>query len=263
MRFVFKPKRRIAGKSVTSPFYSGRFRLAGDKKPTEVRLRTRDKQVAESKLKKLVDELEQEREGLIAPKSVREGLQKPLSDQADDYVAELRRLGRNEQYVSERRAQIAALASDCSWRLTRDVTRESFCEWRQRQPAKSPKTLNEYLVAVRSMMNWLERAERIPRNPLREVEKVADHGEPSFQRRALTLDEARRLVALKSVRRIVYLVALDISEDLARVKERLAENRISLNEKARRRNWRKTRRVRSAGSPNERRPNSPSRRSSR
>jgi integrase len=206
--FVFRPKRRKAGKVVSSPFYSGRYRLAADVKATTVPLQTTDKQVAQEKLKRLVLELEQERQGMIAPRSLREGMQKPLVEQLEEYIAELRRLGRDEQYVDGVQSQILTLARECPWRLLKDVSADTFRTWRQRQ-TKSPKTLNEYLAAASSCLTWLECQGRIPKNCLRAVEKIANHGEPCFQRRALTREEARRLVALESVRRIVYLTALE------------------------------------------------------
>ena len=67
--FVFKQKRRIGGKIVVSACYSGRYRLAGEFQDTTVRLEVSDKQAAESKLRKLVQELEREGEGLIRPRS--------------------------------------------------------------------------------------------------------------------------------------------------------------------------------------------------
>ena len=76
--FVFKPKRRKNGKVTAARFYSGRYRLAGDDKPTDVPLQTVDKQVAKARLDRIVQDLEREHEGMIAPKSIRMGAQKPL-----------------------------------------------------------------------------------------------------------------------------------------------------------------------------------------
>ena len=67
--FVFKQKRRIGGKLIVSSCYSGRYRLAGEFQDTTVRLGVSDKQAAESKLRKLVQELEREGEGLIRPRN--------------------------------------------------------------------------------------------------------------------------------------------------------------------------------------------------
>jgi hypothetical protein len=97
--------------------------------------------------------------------------------------------------VNGLRAHILTLLKECGWKLAKDVTLKILRAWRQRQ-RKSVKTLNEYLAAISSLLNWMERAERIPKNPLHCVEKVDNQGEPTFRRRALTIGEARGLIAV-------------------------------------------------------------------
>ncbi len=191
-------------------FYARRWSGTGrrDGKPTDVPLRTTDKQVAKARLDRIVQELEREREGMVAPKSIRVGAQVPLVDQMKEHLAERLRLGRREQYVNGLRAHILTLLKDCGWHVAKDVTPESFRAWRQRQ-TKSVKTLNEYFAAISSLLNWMERAERILKNPLHCVDKIENHGEPTFQRRALTIEEARRLIAVAGPRRPTYLTALE------------------------------------------------------
>jgi integrase len=205
---VFKHKRRKDGKLISARFYSGRYRLEGDSRATTVALKTTDKQVAEAKLKRLVDELERERAGLLAPKAIREGLQKLFVELMAEYVAEKRRIGCDEKYVAGLHLQLSTLARECRWSIVKDVTAETFQAWRQKQ-IKSPKTLNEYLTAVRSLLSWLERSERIPRNPLRNVEKLKNHGEPCYQRRSLSPEQARELLRVAGPRRVLYATALE------------------------------------------------------
>ena len=205
---VFKHKRRTDGKLVSARFYSGRYRLAGDSKATTVALKTTDKQVAEAKLKQLVQELERERAGLLAPKAIREGLQKLFVELMAEYLAERRRIGCDEKYVAGVHHQLSTLAKECRWSIVKDVTAETFQAWRQKQK-KSPKTLNEYLTAIRSLLSWLERSERIPRNPLKNVEKLKNHGEPCYQRRSLSVEQARELLRVAGPRRALYAMALE------------------------------------------------------
>jgi len=205
--FVFKQKRRVGGKIVVSSCYSGRYRLAGEFQDTTVRLEVSDKQAAESKLRKLVQELEREGEGLIPVKKLRDGLQMPFSGLVEEYVAELNRLGRNEKYVKGVRKQLEILAAGCSWRTVKDVSADSFLKWRQRQTLIA-KTLNEYLICVSALMNWAERFERVSSNPLRHVTRIESSADPTFKRRALTDEEARRLLAVSGPRATVYLTAI-------------------------------------------------------
>ena len=205
--FVFKQKRRIGGKLVLSACYSGRYRLAGEFQDTTVRLDVSDKQAAESKLRRIVQELEREGEGLIPAKKLRDGLQMPFFGLVEEYVAELNRLGRTEKYVKGVRKQLEALAAGCSWRTVKDVSADSFLKWRQRQTLIA-KTLNEYLISVAALMNWAERFERIASNPLRHVTRIESSADPTFKRRALTDEEARRLLAVSGPRATVYLTAI-------------------------------------------------------
>ena len=58
------------------------------------------------------------------------------------------------------------------------------------------------------MLNWLLKHHCIKANPLACVDKVSTIGKETFKRRALTDDEAKRLLEVSSLRRPIYLTAL-------------------------------------------------------
>jgi integrase len=205
--FVFKPKRQAGGKSAVSACYSGRYRLAGELRDTTIALGVSDKQVAEAKLRRIVQELEREGEGLIPSRKLRDGLQMPFSGLIGEYVAELARLGRNEKYIKGVRKQLEKLGEACGWRVLKDVSADSFLKWRQKQKLIA-KTLNEYLISASALLNWAERFERIASNPLRHVTRIESSADPTFKRRALTDGEARRLLWVAGPRATVYLIAI-------------------------------------------------------
>ena len=64
----------------------------------------------------------------------------------------------------------------------KDVTSDSFQAWRAKQ-SLAPKTVNEYLTSITSLLNWMEKHERIERSPLRHVEKVQTNGKQARPRR--------------------------------------------------------------------------------
>jgi hypothetical protein len=64
---------------------------------------------------------------------------------------------------SDRRMRVRTLSFQSA------TASESFCSWRRKQN-KSPKTLNEYLSAIGTLLNWLESA--TGPNPLRHVEQM-------------------------------------------------------------------------------------------
>ena len=183
---------------------SGALRLDGDRKLTDVPLRTFDKQVAMERLKKIVREKQQEREGLIASKPQREAAQRPLVEHLEDFIRSRQSIGRDAKYVKELRKKVLTLVEECGWELPCHVTAESFEQWRNGQD-KSAKTLNEYLGAISGLMRWLER--RVGANPLRFVEKARVDGTQQRDRRAFTLEQLGSLVAVSGERGVVYLTA--------------------------------------------------------
>jgi integrase len=95
----------------------------------------------------------------------------------------------------------------CSWRTIKDITADSFCAWRRTQKVRA-KTLNEYLNAISVLLNGLVNRGRIPGNPLAFVQRIHNHEDAKLVRRALTLDEARRLISAGGERTVLYWVAM-------------------------------------------------------
>jgi integrase len=187
--------------------WRGRYKLPGMPKLIEVALGTTDKRVAEQRLEQIVREKQQEAAGIIAPRALREGAGKPLSEHVVDLVADLKAKGRARRYYALVKVRIERLLAQCEWHLPRDVTADGFLAWRSRQSI-APKTLNEYLGAMMVLLNWMQRHGRLLANPLRSVEKVNTSGREVVRRRALTDDEVRRLLDAAGGRRTVYLMAV-------------------------------------------------------
>jgi len=207
MQNVFRPSRRRNGKAVKSAKYRGRFTVLDDRQVFDVPLHTADRQVAEQRLRELVREKEREAVGLLDPKPLRAGAQRPLAAQLAEFVADLDARGRSGDYVRHVDARAAALLKDCGWHRAGDVTADSFEKWRAGKHA-SAKTLNEYLNAATAFLNWMAERNRIAANPLRVVRKVEARGRETFQRRALSVEECQRLVDGAGPRRLLYLAAL-------------------------------------------------------
>jgi integrase len=87
-----------------------------------------------------------------------------------------------------------------------NVSADSLIAWRSRQH-NSARTLNHYLQAMVSFLNWLERAGRIKGNPLKFVAKIDERGQSKRVRRAFKDHELRRLVEGAGARGIVYFTA--------------------------------------------------------
>lgn len=199
---VFKRKRR--GKRDRN--YTGDYLSPLTGTRAQVALRVTDKRVAEEKLRQLVQDEEREAVGLALPKPLVQAAALPLAEHLRDYLADLKAQGRARGYLVHQEGYVKRLLDACGWRLPRDVTPDGFATWRARQRL-APRTLNHYLAGVGSFFEWMRRHGRISANPLASVGRVETRGRERC-RRALTPDEARRLVAAAGERAALYLVAL-------------------------------------------------------
>ncbi len=204
---VFKPSRRKNGKRVQQRLWWGQYRLDRDTDITRVPLLTPDKQIARERLSKLVRTIQQERDGLIAPGSMREATSMSVSELGGLYANRLDELGRDDHYVKISGDRIRRLSKECDWHHLRDVTGASFQKWRAQQTT-APRTLNDYLATLRSFFRWLIRENMATFDPFQHVEPVEERGRRRRPRRALTVEEFHRLLQAAPIeRRRFYLAA--------------------------------------------------------
>ena len=109
---IFKRKRRVNGKVVSSHCYYGHYTLADDTTQKTVALGVTDLQVAKAKLRKIVQDAEREAAGIVAPKHLRESAQKPLTAHLDDFLADLKASGRAEMYQANVGYRLTKLFKD-------------------------------------------------------------------------------------------------------------------------------------------------------
>ncbi len=207
IRSIFKPSRNRNGKRVRSRIYWGQYRIDPDDPITRVSLQTADKRVAEKRLDEIVSEIEQERAGVIAPRSFRSASSKPVVDHVDDFLADLKTRGRSKEYTRKVNSRLHKLIDECAWGSLSDVSADSFITWRS-MAKQSPRTLNHYLDAAQVLMGWLVDGGRVPENPLNGVQKVDTRGRETFERRAFSDDEIRRLIAVSGPRAAIYSLAV-------------------------------------------------------
>ena len=207
IKTLFRPKRMRNGKRVVSRLYSLKLRLDGELRIAVIPLGVSDRQVAEEKTRKLIQEREREMAGMILPKAQREAAQATLETHLRDFVCDLKAKGRNPQYVNEMENKLTLLAADCCWRQIRDVTADSFVRWRSRQD-KSPKTLNEYLASAKGLLNWMVKHGRMMTNTLAVVQKVETRGREVRPRRAYADAEIKALLGVAGKYRLPCLMAV-------------------------------------------------------
>src|SRR5437660_10982330 len=96
---VYRPSRVKNKRRVVARMYRGKYRLDPREKIKDVPLHTNDKQVAQQKLRKILEDEQNERAGFIRPKKQRETMQRPLSEHIDTFIAERYAVGRHEKQV--------------------------------------------------------------------------------------------------------------------------------------------------------------------
>jgi integrase len=197
--------------------YEGRYRLGDDARLTQVSLGCTNRQVAEKKLRELMDEKEREAAGLIAPKAEREAANKPLKIHLEDWIA-LKERVRDDQYLVGVRNRVLRLIKDCGWKYAKDVKPEDYTRWVSASKL-SPKTLNDFLVSIRTLLNWMTKQGRVGFNPLRSLDLLPANEDKRRPRRAFTEEELARLVGKSGERGIVYLVAATTGLRLGELRE--------------------------------------------
>src|SRR5581483_1559397 len=175
LRYVFKPK--------GSRVYRGRYRLGNNPQIFDVPLHTDKKHVAEAELRQLVKESEEEKLGLVKPRALRDATQRPLLEHLTDFIADITARRRCHTHISHTRNRLKRLFTECGWKFIHDISADGFIKWRSRQTF-SPKTANEYLGHATALFNWMERNERLERNPLKSVGKSETRGQERYVRRA-------------------------------------------------------------------------------
>ncbi len=195
--------------SERKPYYRLRYRVHGEYRWRTKSLGVRNKDVAERKRLEFIEEHEKEAAGIIAPKAQRIAAKADLRDLVAEYVADLQARRCGTKFVENTKRQILKPAEFCEWRTIADVTSSDFLRWRSANGRSAPKTLNHYLASLNGFFAWLRKTERTEADPLSRVTKVNEKREVRRKRRALTDDEAKRLLAAApGWRREVYFLAL-------------------------------------------------------
>jgi integrase len=205
---IYKPKRHRNGKRTTGRLYRARVKLTGDNKVRDISLGVTDKQVAQQKLNKLIQELEHESAGLIPAKAEREAAQSPLLDLISEYVNELTVLGRSVDHLRHVNTRLRRLVRECHWARLADVTPASFQSWHKEQASKAPKTLNEYLATLSAFWTWLRKQSRVMVNHFELVERADTRGKERIQRRALSDAQAVQLLQVAGKNQLAYMLPL-------------------------------------------------------
>ena len=179
----------------------------------EETLKTRDRRVAEKRMRERITEIEREHEGIIAPKLQRVAGQATLESQVNDYIEALKGDNRDRKYIANSSSRLRRLIQECDWRRLVDVTPDSFVTWRNvarnltTGTSLSAKSKAQYQDHVHAFLEWLNEVGRIGHNPFQGVRKVDVRREDDEDKRAFADSELERLFALEVPQAPIYYLA--------------------------------------------------------
>jgi len=214
---VFKRRRKRDGKVAKSRYWYGQHR-DGQGKLVRVKLAP-DKREAERLMAEHVAQAERTRLGLVSRYAPHQ--KRPLSEHLAEYGTFLRAKGRTRKHVGETVAKCRAVLDGCGFRSVADLSASRVQEWLAslRERGLSASTANHYLRAIKSFTVWLVRDGRTGENRLAYLRALDTKADRRHERRALSDDEARRLLAVAergtpvlgmpgSLRALTYRLAL-------------------------------------------------------
>lgn len=182
--------RKVTMKSET---WSGKFNGADGKEVVES-LGTKDRGEALQILAQRVKNAQREALGDYDP--TEEHRMRPLMEHLDDYFAASAAVGNTEKHVQHARSRINKIVDYCGFKRLHDINTAKVQQFIATLKArnKAMATQNHYVVAIHGFVNWLVKAERLTRSPLRQLKKQNAATDIRHRRRALSLDEVSRLI---------------------------------------------------------------------
>ncbi len=208
MGSVYRPTRtdEQTGQRVKYRAYRIAYVNANGKRITEKAYH--DKAASEALLRKREQEVERTLAGL--PVQQQADLRRDWNASVDAYVADLERQGCGEVHRANARRTLKNLAKWCGWQALGEARVDRLTEYLayQQTLSRAPRTLNSYRDYLAHFWDFCKRMQWVAANPFRDVPK-AEVGQKGKRRRrrAYTLGELRRLLAVAGQRRDVYAVA--------------------------------------------------------
>jgi len=188
---------------IESPVWYARYRDA-EGIERRVSTRCRDEQAARNVLAIMVKESEKVKAGILSSQEAKMGknAHRPLSEHIAAFITHLQAKGTTEKHQDTTKFHLELLAEDCTWRKLSDLSRVGLEKWlvQQTEQNMSARTRNSYRGSAVSFTRWAMRNNRLTHNPFSSISKASEKKDRRKQRRALTLEEAQRLLYTAQMR---------------------------------------------------------------
>jgi integrase len=162
--------------------------------------KTTNKLAAEKILAKYVAEVDQIKAGILTRKKLTLAKAQKLSieDALEKFKTKLSASGVTEKHVKTAIRHIIALCGEASIETLPELKRETIEKWiasNLQKKERSARTINSYIVSVKSFTRYLAEVEIISQNPLTAIKKLNQEVDRRLIRRALTENEIERLLS--------------------------------------------------------------------
>jgi len=112
------------------------------------------------------------------------------------FAVKQRAEGTGEQHIQETAAKLNVLVKTLSLKNIADITREKLEKWIAGELAagnRAPRTINSYVIALKSFCKYLVETERLEKSPLVAIKKLNEEVGKRKQRRAFTSEELQKV----------------------------------------------------------------------
>lgn len=188
--------------------YFGFYRFPDEAQEHKINLKIRDKRFAEQELRKIVDRQYAIRTGLAPSDDQLHFAGKPLVEYIEEYVASMVARELKPETIRKIGPMLRRLCDECGWTRLSDLSTSDYESWRGAVDL-SAKSKNHHLHAASAFSNWLITNRSLERNPFKGIHPARVEGNERRPRRALSVDEIRRLIenCPNPKRRMIYQLA--------------------------------------------------------
>ena len=161
--------------------------------------RTTDKATAERIARKYEAEAALRRDGVIDPTfdAVKQESERSIEDHLADYEHKLQTANRSDQYIRETIKYIRAISKAGTFDDVAAINADAVAQFasKLKDEAKSSRTIQAYLCAIKGFTRWLTEQHKLRRDPLASLKKPNPNADRRYERRMLLPSEWRRLEA--------------------------------------------------------------------
>jgi len=212
--FCYRKTKKVRGRSVKAGFYRARYVDASGQEQDHVivlpnGVKVRDRDVAESELRKILNRVEREAAGMVDP--MVKSASVPMRVVLARYIRHLRGRAVTRSHVDQSLQCVKWIIDHADAERLADFNEtnleKALCKLAD--SGRSPRTVNVYRRCAHSLAEWcMKIARMIDRNPVAVVTRRNESTDVRKVRRALSVDEAYKLLAVAGPRRTFYAVQL-------------------------------------------------------